>query len=237
MGDRLRPTWDFDDLDGSQHRFRALLEEEQTDAGRAEILTQLARIEGLRDRFDAGTRCSTRPRRLPARRPSYARASTSSGAGCAARVVMPRPRCRCSRPHSRRLARYRTSSSRLTLRTWLPSQRRTSRRGSRGRTEASTSPVVVRSRSDVLARSSSTTPAGTTSTRATTRPRSTGSSVPSSSARSGRTSPNGSSMRARRWRRLAASSSPRRQRERGYRGFAPAPARRDRVSHRLRGSP
>jgi tetratricopeptide (TPR) repeat protein len=54
VGDRLRPTWDFDDLDGSQRRFRALLEEEQTDAGRAEILTQLARIEGLRDRFDAG---------------------------------------------------------------------------------------------------------------------------------------------------------------------------------------
>ena len=54
MGDRLRPTWDFDDLGGSQERFRALLEEEQADAGRAEILTQLARIEGLRDRFDAG---------------------------------------------------------------------------------------------------------------------------------------------------------------------------------------
>ena len=54
MGDRLRPTWDFDDLDGSQQRFRALLEEEQTDDGRAEILTQLARVEGLRDRFDEG---------------------------------------------------------------------------------------------------------------------------------------------------------------------------------------
>jgi tetratricopeptide (TPR) repeat protein len=54
VGDRLRPTWDFDDLDGSQQRFRALLEEEQTDAGRAEILTQLARVEGLSDRFDKG---------------------------------------------------------------------------------------------------------------------------------------------------------------------------------------
>ncbi|MGH3017111.1 MAG: tetratricopeptide repeat protein [Gaiellaceae bacterium] len=54
MGDRLRPTWDFDDLDGSQQRFRASLEEEQTDAGRAEILTQLARVEGLRDHFDEG---------------------------------------------------------------------------------------------------------------------------------------------------------------------------------------
>jgi tetratricopeptide (TPR) repeat protein len=54
VGDRLRPTWDFDDLDGSQRRFGALLEEEQTDDGRAEILTQLARVEGLRDRFDEG---------------------------------------------------------------------------------------------------------------------------------------------------------------------------------------
>jgi tetratricopeptide (TPR) repeat protein len=54
VGDRLRPTWDFDDLDGSEQRFRALLEEEQTDAGRAEVHTQLARVEGLRERFDEG---------------------------------------------------------------------------------------------------------------------------------------------------------------------------------------
>lgn len=54
MGDRLRPTWDFDDLEGSERRFRALLEEERTDAGRAEVLTQLGRVEGLRERFDEG---------------------------------------------------------------------------------------------------------------------------------------------------------------------------------------
>jgi tetratricopeptide (TPR) repeat protein len=54
VGDRLRPTWDFDDLAGSEQRFRALLEEEQTDAGRAEILTQLARVEGLRNHFAEG---------------------------------------------------------------------------------------------------------------------------------------------------------------------------------------
>jgi tetratricopeptide (TPR) repeat protein len=53
VGDRLRPLWDFDDLDGSEQRFRAQLEEEKSDAGRAEVLTQLARIEGLRGRFDA----------------------------------------------------------------------------------------------------------------------------------------------------------------------------------------
>ena len=52
MGDRLRPLWDFDDLDASEGRFRAQLEHEQTDAGRAEVLTQLARIEGLRGRFE-----------------------------------------------------------------------------------------------------------------------------------------------------------------------------------------
>ena len=52
MGDRLRPLWDFDDLDASQARFRAQLAEETTDAGRAEVLTQLARVESLRDEFE-----------------------------------------------------------------------------------------------------------------------------------------------------------------------------------------
>jgi tetratricopeptide (TPR) repeat protein len=45
MSDPLRAYWDFDDLDASEARFRAL---------RAEALTQLARVEGLRDRFDEG---------------------------------------------------------------------------------------------------------------------------------------------------------------------------------------
>jgi tetratricopeptide (TPR) repeat protein len=44
--------WDFDDLDASEGRFRAQLEEETTDAGRAEVLTQLARVDSLRGRFD-----------------------------------------------------------------------------------------------------------------------------------------------------------------------------------------
>ena len=52
MGDRLRPLWDFDDLDASEGRFRAQLAQEPNDAGRAEVLTQLARIEGLRGRFE-----------------------------------------------------------------------------------------------------------------------------------------------------------------------------------------
>lgn len=52
MGDRFRALWDFDDLDATEQRFRALLEQE--DAGQAEVLTQLARVEGLRGRFEEG---------------------------------------------------------------------------------------------------------------------------------------------------------------------------------------
>ena len=54
--DRLRPFWDFDDLDGSEHRLREQLDRETSDSGRAEVLTQLARVEGLRDDFDASER-------------------------------------------------------------------------------------------------------------------------------------------------------------------------------------
>jgi tetratricopeptide (TPR) repeat protein len=50
--DRLRPLWDFSDLEVSEARFREQLEEETTDGGRAEVLTQLARVEGLRGRWD-----------------------------------------------------------------------------------------------------------------------------------------------------------------------------------------
>jgi tetratricopeptide (TPR) repeat protein len=45
MSDPLRPLWDFDDLDATEARFRAL---------RAEALTQLARVEGLRGNFEEG---------------------------------------------------------------------------------------------------------------------------------------------------------------------------------------
>ena len=56
MPDRLRPLWDFADLDGSERRFREALDGEPSPAGRAEILTQLARVEGLRGDFEAGER-------------------------------------------------------------------------------------------------------------------------------------------------------------------------------------
>jgi tetratricopeptide (TPR) repeat protein len=52
MVDRLRSLWDFDDLDASEQRFRAQFEQEESDAGRAEVLTQVARVYGLRDDFD-----------------------------------------------------------------------------------------------------------------------------------------------------------------------------------------
>jgi len=54
VADRLRDLWDFGDLDASERRFREALDEESSAAVRAELLTQLARIEGLRGEFGAG---------------------------------------------------------------------------------------------------------------------------------------------------------------------------------------
>ncbi len=51
MDDRLRPLWNFDDLDVTEERLRAQLEAESSGDGRAEVLTQLARVEGLRGAF------------------------------------------------------------------------------------------------------------------------------------------------------------------------------------------
>jgi len=54
--DPLRAHWDFDDLDATERRFRELLAEERDEASRAEILTQLARVAGLRGDFGQATR-------------------------------------------------------------------------------------------------------------------------------------------------------------------------------------
>lgn len=54
MADRLRALWDFDDLAVSETRFKGQLSVETTDEGRAEVLTQLARIGGLKGDFDLG---------------------------------------------------------------------------------------------------------------------------------------------------------------------------------------
>lgn len=56
MGDWLRAHWDFGDLDASEERFRDLLAGETERGRRAEILTQLARVQGLRGDLDAGER-------------------------------------------------------------------------------------------------------------------------------------------------------------------------------------
>jgi tetratricopeptide (TPR) repeat protein len=52
MPDRLRPLWDFDDLPATDARLREQLEREESEAGRAEVLTQLARVRSLQDDFD-----------------------------------------------------------------------------------------------------------------------------------------------------------------------------------------
>ncbi|GAA0258327.1 hypothetical protein GCM10010492_69100 [Saccharothrix mutabilis subsp. mutabilis] len=54
MADELRVMWDFADLSGTEARFRARLAEPVADAERAEVLTQLARVEGLRGDTAAG---------------------------------------------------------------------------------------------------------------------------------------------------------------------------------------
>ena len=53
MPDRLRPLWDFADLAATERRLREQLDREETNAGRAEVLTQIARVHGLRDDFGA----------------------------------------------------------------------------------------------------------------------------------------------------------------------------------------
>jgi tetratricopeptide (TPR) repeat protein len=54
VDDRLRALWDFDDLDTTEQRLRAQLALEASDEGRAEVLTQLARVDGLRGEFASG---------------------------------------------------------------------------------------------------------------------------------------------------------------------------------------
>lgn len=56
MDDRLRPLWNFDDLDETERRLRTQLDVESSDEGRAEVLTQLARLAGLRGDYEVGDR-------------------------------------------------------------------------------------------------------------------------------------------------------------------------------------
>jgi len=56
MAESLRPLWDFDDLGATEQRLLDRLALESSDERRAEVLTQLARVAGLRGDFEAGDR-------------------------------------------------------------------------------------------------------------------------------------------------------------------------------------
>jgi tetratricopeptide (TPR) repeat protein len=56
VSDWLRTDWDFDDLAGTEQRFRERLTTETNETRRAEIITQLARVHGLRGDFAGGER-------------------------------------------------------------------------------------------------------------------------------------------------------------------------------------
>jgi tetratricopeptide (TPR) repeat protein len=85
MSDRLRALWDFEDLDRTEARFRTRLGKETSDAGRAEVLTQLARVEGLRGCFEDGDALL-----------DEARAMGGDGRAVAARIALERGRLRRS---------------------------------------------------------------------------------------------------------------------------------------------
>jgi tetratricopeptide (TPR) repeat protein len=86
MADRLRPLWDFDDLAGTEQRFHALLAQQPSGDRRAEVLTQLARVEGLRGRFGEGERLLRE-----------AEAAAGSSGAARARIHLERGRLRRSR--------------------------------------------------------------------------------------------------------------------------------------------
>ena len=137
--DRLRPLWDFDDLDLSERRFTEQLEREADDAGRAEVLTQLARVEGLRDAFERCGDLLDEAERVGGGEPSWTCAWPSSAAGCCVRAA--------TRPAAYPLfvsAFERGTAAgeyylAATRRTWRRSQRRTTRAFAPGRRAGSSS--------------------------------------------------------------------------------------------------
>ncbi len=140
MTERLRPLWDFQDLDASEERFRAQLSRETTDEGRAEVLTQLARIEGLRGDFDRGETLIEEAEAL-AGDDLVARTSVDSRA----RSASPLERGRRGRAPALRVGGSdgaggaRTTSSPRTRCTWRHSPRRGATASSRGHSAGSTS--------------------------------------------------------------------------------------------------
>jgi tetratricopeptide (TPR) repeat protein len=85
VGDRLRLLWDFEDLEASERRMLEQLERETSDEGRAEVLTQLARVHGLREQFSEGERLINEAESL-----------AGSSPAASARIRMERGRLRLS---------------------------------------------------------------------------------------------------------------------------------------------
>jgi tetratricopeptide (TPR) repeat protein len=79
VDDRLRPLWDFDDLTATEERLRAQLAVETSDDGRAEVLTQLARVEGLRGEFDRADALADEAERLAESEAARARLDLERG--------------------------------------------------------------------------------------------------------------------------------------------------------------
>jgi tetratricopeptide (TPR) repeat protein len=79
VDDRLRPLWDFDDLTATERRLRAQLDAETSDDGRAEVLTQLARVEGLRGDFDSADALTDEAATLAESRAARARLDLERG--------------------------------------------------------------------------------------------------------------------------------------------------------------
>ena len=128
MSDPLRPLWDFDDLDATEARFRAL---------RAEALTQLARVEGLRDRFEVGDRLLDEIVEQDARvriRVDLERGRLRRSAGDKER------RCRSSSPRSRTRSRPGRTGSPATPRTCAHWPRPIEKASSRGQRAGSSWP-------------------------------------------------------------------------------------------------
>lgn len=97
MDDRLRSLWDFDDLDATEQRLREQLAAE-TGSGGAEVLTQLARIEGLRGDFDEGERLIEEAEAI---RGPLSMLHASPSVRLCVRSVARRRRCRSSSKPSR----------------------------------------------------------------------------------------------------------------------------------------
>ena len=102
--DPLRPYWDFDDLEATEARFRALRSGADAAGARARPAGQFAEGDRLLDEAAAVDD------------PRVGSGSTSSGAACVARPATGPRRCLCSSGRSRRLSKRARSGSRATRR-------------------------------------------------------------------------------------------------------------------------